>query len=71
PTSSTSTGPPATAPPRHTGGRPDTDESETVTPRRRRTAEVDDPAVGLPDETVRGGRPEEPGRVYRVRSMPR
>ncbi|MFZ9042442.1 MAG: DUF4255 domain-containing protein [Ilumatobacteraceae bacterium] len=64
-------GPPVTESPRLTVGRPDTDESETVTPRRRRTAEVDDPAVGLPDETVRGGRPEEPGRVYRVRSMPR
>lgn len=64
-------GPPVTESPRLSVGRPDTDEPEAVRSRRGKKAEVDELGTGLPDETVRGGQPDEPGRVYRVRSMPR
>ena len=36
-----------------------------------RSLPVEIVADALPDETVRGGREDEPGRVYRVRSLPR
>lgn len=65
-------GPPVTEEPRISVGRPDTDEAEQVRPRGRKGAdEPDDTVEVLPDETIRGGKEDEPGRVYRVRAMPR
>ncbi|MCB0966192.1 MAG: DUF4255 domain-containing protein [Ilumatobacter sp.] len=65
-------GPPVTEEPRFTVARPDTDEAETLRPRGRSGKDADDaPADELPDETVRGGKENEPGRVYRVHAMPR
>ncbi|TDT17032.1 uncharacterized protein DUF4255 [Ilumatobacter fluminis] len=65
-------GPPVTEEPRISVARPDTDDTETIRPRGR--DEDDDRAdddTALPDETVRGGKEDEPGRVYRVHAMPR
>ncbi|MDJ0770590.1 MAG: DUF4255 domain-containing protein [Ilumatobacter sp.] len=65
-------GPPVTEEPRISVARPDTDEAETVRPRGRGApSDEDEAAAALPDETIRGGAEDEPGRVYRVRAMPR
>ena len=65
-------GPPVTEAPRISVGRPDTDETEQLRPRGRGAAESDEhDEPSLPDEVVRGGAEDEPGRVYRVRAMPR
>ena len=65
-------GPPVTEEPRISVGRPDTDEAETLRPRGTvGDAEGADDGAALPDETFRGGKEDEPGRVYRVRAMPR
>jgi len=65
-------GPPVTEEPRISVGRPDTDESETIRPRGAGAADGDDgESSELPDETIRGGKENDPGRVYRVRALPR
>lgn len=72
-------GPPVSEEPRITVARPDTDESETAPAGRKGkssgTSGNDTPGGGeaaeLQDEVVRGGKESDPGRVYRVRSMPR
>jgi hypothetical protein len=65
-------GPPVTEEPRISVERPDTDEAEQLRPRGKKGAvEADDEAMVLPDEVIRGGKEDEPGRVYRVRGMPR
>jgi hypothetical protein len=70
-------GPPVTETPRITVVRPDDVTPEV--PRRGRGAgrgrraepAVDEaPAPALPDEVVRAGAEDEPGRVFRVRAMP-
>jgi hypothetical protein len=70
-------GPPVTETPRITVVRPD-----KVTPevprrgrgagrgRRAEPAAAEAPAPALPDEVVRAGAEDEPGRVFRVRAMP-
>ena len=65
-------GPPVTEEPRISVGRPDTDETEQLRPRGKSAddgSEVSGEA--LPDETIRGGKEDDPGRVVRVRAMPR
>lgn len=65
-------GPPVTEEPRISVARPDTDEAETIRPRGRQAdQDADTDLADLPDETVRGGKENDPGRVYRVRAMPR
>lgn len=63
-------GPPVTEEPRISVGRPDTDETETL---RAPARDGDDaePAAAVQDEVVRGGAEDEPGRVYRIRGVPR
>jgi hypothetical protein len=65
-------GPPVTEEPRISVGRPDTDETENLRPRSRTGADDSDTTVeSLPDETITAGKEDDPGRVYRVRAMPR
>lgn len=65
-------GPPVTEEPRISVGRPDTDETEQVRTRGSKAKDDSETTVEeLPDETIRGGKEDEPGRVYRVRAMPR
>lgn len=65
-------GPPVTEEPRISVGRPDTDETETLRPRGKQGAKSDAPdETSLPDETITAGKEDEPGRVVRVRAMPR
>jgi hypothetical protein len=65
-------GPPVTEEPRISVARPDTDEPETLRPRGGKGKPADETETPeLPDEVVRGGKADEPGRVYRVRAMPR
>lgn len=65
-------GPPVTEEPRISVGRPDTDEAEQLRPRGKTdSAEADEQGMVLPDEVIRGGKEDDPGRVYRVRGMPR
>ena len=65
-------GPPVTETPRISVVRPD---AVTETPRRGRHKRGTEPAPedaapALPDEVVRAGVEDEPGRVFRVRGMP-
>jgi hypothetical protein len=65
-------GPPVTEEPRISVSRPDTDEAEQLRPRGKQGADdADDSVEVLPDEVIRGGKEDDPGRVYRVRGMPR
>lgn len=65
-------GPPVTEEPRISVGRPDTDETEQLRPRGKGADDGSEKSgEALPDETIHGGKEDEPGRVVRVRAMPR